>query len=37
MRRLLKEVAAGNEARGDLTTLEDLTVLAALRAGADEE
>ncbi|MFO0610466.1 MAG: acetate--CoA ligase [Polyangiales bacterium] len=37
MRRLLKEVAAGNEAKGDMTTLEDLSVLAALRAGADEE
>jgi acetyl-CoA synthetase len=37
MRRLLKEIAAGNEARGDMTTLEDLSVLAALRAGSDEE
>jgi acetyl-CoA synthetase len=33
MRRLLKEVAAGaSEAKGDTSTLEDLSVLAALRA-----
>ena len=37
MRRLLKEIAAGNEAKGDMTTLEDLSVLATLRAGSDEE
>ncbi len=36
MRRLLKEVAGGGEAKGDMTTLEDLAVLAALRAGTDE-
>ncbi len=36
MRRLLKEVAGGAEAKGDMTTLEDLAVLAALRAGHDE-
>jgi acetyl-CoA synthetase len=36
MRRLLKEVAGGGEARGDMTTLEDLNVLAALRAGTDD-
>ena len=35
MRRLLKDVAAGPEAKGDTSTLEDLTVLAKLRA--DEE
>jgi acetyl-CoA synthetase len=36
MRRLLKEVAAGNaETQGDTSTLEDLSVLAKLRA--DEE
>jgi acetyl-CoA synthetase len=35
MRRLLKDVAAGREASGDTSTLEDLTVLAKLRA--DEE
>jgi acetyl-CoA synthetase len=33
MRRLLKEVAAGGETKGDTTTLEDLGVLAKLRAG----
>jgi acetyl-CoA synthetase len=31
MRRLLKDVAAGREATGDTSTLEDLTVLAKLR------
>ena len=31
MRRLLKDVAAGREATGDLSTLEDLGVLAKLR------
>jgi acetyl-CoA synthetase len=36
MRRLLKEVASGAESKGDVTTLEDLSVLAALRA-SDEE
>jgi acetyl-CoA synthetase len=35
MRRLLKEVAAGREIEGDVTTLEDISVLAALRN--DEE
>jgi acetyl-CoA synthetase len=35
MRRLLRDVAAGRETTGDTTTLEDFTVLAALRA--DEE
>jgi len=35
MRRLLKDVAAGREATGDTSTLEDLSVLAKLRA--DEE
>ena len=35
MRRLLKDVAAGREAQGDLSTLEDLNVLAKLR-GQDE-
>jgi acetyl-CoA synthetase len=33
MRRLLKEVASGGEVKGDTTTLEDLGVLAKLRAG----
>jgi acetyl-CoA synthetase len=31
MRRLLRELAAGGEVRGDVTTLEDLGVLASLR------
>ncbi|MFI5382212.1 MAG: acetate--CoA ligase [Tepidisphaerales bacterium] len=35
MRRLLKELASGGEVRGDTTTLEDLNVIARLRA-ADE-
>ena len=35
MRRLLRDVAAGRQTTGDTTTLEDLNVLAALRA--DEE
>jgi acetyl-CoA synthetase len=35
MRRLLRDVAAGRETRGDVTTLEDLSVLARLRN--DEE
>jgi len=36
MRRLLRDVAAGRETAGDTTTLEDLSVLARLRA-SDEE
>jgi acetyl-CoA synthetase len=35
MRRLLKQIAAGTEIKGDTTTLEDLNVLAKL-AGPDE-
>jgi acetyl-CoA synthetase len=35
MRRLLKEIAAGGDVKGDTTTLEDFTVLARLKA--DEE
>jgi len=35
MRRLLRDVAAGTELKGDTTTLEDISVLAKLRA--DEE
>jgi acetyl-CoA synthetase len=35
MRRLLKEIAAGGEIKGDTTTLEDLSVVAKLR-GPDE-
>jgi acetyl-CoA synthetase len=36
MRRLLKEIAGGGETKGDTTTLEDLGVLAKLRAGDEE-
>ena len=36
MRRLLRDLASGKEARGDLTTLEDISVLAKLR-GHEEE
>lgn len=32
MRRLLRELASGNEVKGDTTTLEDLSVLAKLRS-----
>jgi acetyl-CoA synthetase len=35
MRRLLRELAATNEVKGDTTTLEDFTVIAKLRE-ADE-
>jgi acetyl-CoA synthetase len=35
MRRLLKEIAAGSQTQGDTTTLEDLNVLAKLRADED--
>ena len=31
MRRLLRELAAGGDVKGDTTTLEDLSVLAKLR------
>ena len=31
MRRLLRQIAAGDETLGDTTTLEDLSVLAQLR------
>jgi acetyl-CoA synthetase len=31
MRRLLKEIASGNEVKGDTTTLEDFGVLAKLK------
>ncbi len=38
MRRLLKEIASGaTTAQGDTSTLEDLGVLAKLRAGSDED
>lgn len=32
MRRILKEIAAGHEVKGDTTTLEDFSVIAALQA-----
>ncbi|MBU6428893.1 MAG: acetate--CoA ligase, partial [Cyanobacteria bacterium REEB65] len=37
MRRLLRDLAAGSETRGDMTTLEDAMVLARLRQAEDEE
>jgi acetyl-CoA synthetase len=36
MRRLLRDVAQGREAKGDMTTLEDISVLAKLRGNEDE-
>jgi acetyl-CoA synthetase len=36
MRRLLKEIAAGSDTVGDVTTLEDLTILEKLRQGEEE-
>jgi acetyl-CoA synthetase len=36
MRRVLKEIAAGGEIKGDTTTLEDFTVVAKLKAPAEE-
>jgi acetyl-CoA synthetase len=35
MRRLLRELAAGGDVKGDVTTLEDLTVLSKLRSDED--
>jgi acetyl-CoA synthetase len=32
MRRILKEIAAGGEVKGDTTTLEDFSVVAALQS-----
>ncbi|MCS6915543.1 MAG: acetate--CoA ligase [Myxococcales bacterium] len=37
MRRLLRELAAGGKVQGDVTTLEDLSVLQRLATSADEE
>jgi acetyl-CoA synthetase len=37
MRRLLRDVATGHEGLGDTTTLEDVSVLAALRQSSDDE
>ena len=36
MRRLLREIAAGGEQKGDTSTLEDFSVLEKLRAGEEE-
>ena len=36
MRRLLRELAAGGAVKGDVTTLEDLNVIAALQKSDDE-
>jgi acetyl-CoA synthetase len=36
MRRLLKEIAAGGQVKGDTTTLEDMAVLERLST-SDEE
>jgi acetyl-CoA synthetase len=36
MRRLLRDIAQGNESKGDMTTLEDISVLVKLRASDDE-
>jgi acetyl-CoA synthetase len=35
MRRLLRDVASGQEAAGDTSTLEDFSVLAKLRESAE--
>jgi acetyl-CoA synthetase len=37
MRRLLRDVASGDESLGDTTTLEDVSVLATLRNSSDDE
>jgi len=37
MRRLLRDIATGKETVGDTTTLEDLSVLAKLRAQSGDE
>jgi acetyl-CoA synthetase len=37
MRRLLKEIAAGGQVRGDVTTLEDMNVLNRLAQSSDED
>jgi acetyl-CoA synthetase len=36
MRRLLRDIAAGKEATGDTSTLEDFSVLAKLRESDDQ-
>ena len=35
MRRILKEIAAGREIKGDTSTLEDFAVIAALQTQED--
>jgi acetyl-CoA synthetase len=35
MRRLLKQIAAGNAVTGDTTTLEDFSILAKLGSAED--
>ena len=35
MRRLLRELATHGEVKGDVTTLEDFTVIAKLREGEE--
>ncbi|MCA1964570.1 MAG: acetyl-coenzyme A synthetase, partial [Prosthecobacter sp.] len=37
MRRLLKQIAAGEALKGDTTTLEDINVIAALAAASGED
>ena len=37
MRRLLKEICAGGEVKGDTTTLEDFSVVASLQAGGKDD
>ena len=37
VRRLLKEIAAGGTVKGDVTTLEDLNVIASLQSSSSEE
>jgi acetyl-CoA synthetase len=37
MRRLLREIVTSNTVVGDVTTLEDLTVITRLAAQTDEE
>jgi acetyl-CoA synthetase len=36
MRRLLKQIAAGEIIKGDTTTLEDINVIAALAASSED-
>ena len=36
MRRLLKQIAAGELIKGDTTTLEDINVIAQLAAGGED-